>query len=72
MRFSDAITRRYALNPIFIELQAPLCDVPLPIAMEKLNETSIGNMAFMAFHHPDSVWSEHYERMIAALRNRTA
>ncbi len=69
MRFSDAITRRYAKNPIFIKQQ-----FSRQLDYENLgngcNETSIGNMAFMKYHNPDNqVIQEQYDKMAHALRN---
>jgi hypothetical protein len=31
--------------------------------ISQLNETSVGNVAFMAFHNPDSIWSKNYENI---------
>lgn len=67
MKFSDAITRRYALNPKFIELQAPRTN-PKDIDMSRLNATSLGNMAFMSHHHPGSVFDQFYKEVMRRCR----
>jgi len=71
MRFSDAITRKYALNAKFHEIQRDSCSGVSAMSaqniLNKFNETSIGNMAFMAHHNPNSVWSQVYEDVIAKL-----
>lgn len=66
MRFSDAITRRYALNPTFKAQQSGFKITPQIIP--QLNETSVGNMAFMAYHNPNSEWSTNYNQLIALLK----
>lgn len=71
MRFSDAITRRYALNASFRDRQKEsyllIHAMGKDDILERLNETSIGNMAFMAYHNPNSLWSTTYDRVIRQL-----
>lgn len=66
MRFSDAITRRYAKNPIFLEKQRGLRDY----ATISINETAVGNGAFIAHHNPEGYWQDEYRAMITALKDR--
>lgn len=56
MKYSDAITRRYAKNPIFIDDQYPkniLAEIK-SANKKQFNTTSIGNLAFMSYHNPDN------------------
>ncbi len=62
-KFSDAICRRYAKNPIFGEMQKGAWQLP---TYDELNETSIGNAAFMKIHNPnDQFWVEKYNDIMA-------
>ena len=61
MLYSDAITRKYAKNEIFINNQI------MNIRINKLpntpNITNIGNMAFLAYHSPE-YFKEYYDELI--------
>lgn len=67
MNLSDAICRRYAKNPLFQEKMKELMDKQESINVSLLNETSVGNAAFMAYHNPDSYWSKEYEKICQAI-----
>ena len=63
-KYSDAITRRYALNPHFKRLQLQRINISTDIdknAENSVNVTSIGNTAFMALFNPlEPEWKAHY------------
>ena len=61
--YSDAITRRYALNPHFIKMQLRLNAIAKDIDKMPRNTTSIGNAAFMALYNP-SEWTTIYNDTI--------
>jgi len=67
MDFSDAITRRYAKNKLFHEKMVEGGQPSTDFSLNDLNETSVGNIAFMAYHNPGSVWVEQYEYMKKAI-----
>ena len=71
MRFSDAITRRYALNASFRDRQKDAYILINAMGkdemLECVNETSIGNIAFMAHYNPNSLWSTTYDHVIGQL-----
>ena len=70
--FSDAITRRYATNKLFhekmLEREPPITSEQFIDSNIKINETGVGNLAFMAFHNPNSVFSKQYEDMKKLIR----
>lgn len=72
--FSDAITRRYALNPHFKRLQLRRINISTDIDKNFLNDTnvtSIGNIAFMVMHNPlEPEWKEHYDLVINVMKDR--
>ena len=64
MRFADAIARRYAKNPAFLQRQ--LAQLQLPLRSDGWNETSLGNLAFIAYHNPNTVWEQIYQQALQA------
>lgn len=63
--YSDAITRRYALNPHFIRNREKELDVPVDKFSKHANATSIGNLAFITIHNgADSKWGIYYSKVI--------
>lgn len=63
LKFSDAICRRYAKNPLFLTNQKD--GYTITTSMDGLNTTSIGNMAMMKVSNPaDEFWAESYEQLI--------
>lgn len=72
MRFSDAVCRRYAMNPIFLQLQkraSLLVDWEQPEARYQLNENALGNLAFIAHWNPKSVfWQKQYQTALGLAR----
>ena len=69
MEYSDAITRRYAKNPHFQALQRESVSHINDKILSDPNATSIGNMAFMAYHNGmDSEWGRAYTRIMDRLR----
>jgi hypothetical protein len=71
MQFSDAICRRYALNPIFKTQQMQYWDMfKYGSSHSDLNETSVGNMAFMKYCNPnDSFYVKMYDETIEIIQN---
>lgn len=66
--YSDAITRRYALNPHFIAKM----EISLNRSIKEFtpNTTAIGNLAFVAIHQGlDSKWGIRYIEVINHLKN---
>jgi hypothetical protein len=53
-KYSDAISRRYAKNQKFLDLQ--IADVDAKSTVQ--NVGSIGNLAVIALHNPGSEWAE--------------
>ena len=69
MRFSDAITRRYALNAKFLQMQEQCFhQYSFEYLAQHANEASIGNMAFIAHWNPVGFWQRQYEALLAELR----
>lgn len=68
MKLSDAITRKYALNPKFINMQQASLN-PNDINLDDINQTSVGNVAFMVYHHPETVCSQFYEKLLEKINN---
>ena len=69
MRFSDAVTRRYALNPRFRRLQeAALRRQSVAALALRTTATGLGNIAFLAHWNPNSFWTRHYQELLAELR----
>ena len=66
MKLSDAICRKYALNSKFLALQEQSLDLET-IDITQCNQTSIGNMAFIAHHNPGSTSARYYERLVQAV-----
>ena len=59
MNYADAVVRRYALNPHFIEMQKPNeqdIESFFKKMKSKINVTTIGNCAFMASNNPNDVF----------------
>lgn len=71
MRFSDAICRRYALNPLFKNQQYEFWKMyKSTITVTQLNETSIGNAAAMKYYNPDNLdFIQMYDDTINIVRN---
>lgn len=71
MKFSDAIVRRYARNATFLSqqrIQLQSIDWSSFAIAGMLNETSIGNAAFVAHWNPeDSFWQEHYKAIVDSI-----
>ena len=67
MELSDAICRRYAKNPLFLQMQGENDQSVADI--RGINETSVGNAAFMAYHNPNSYWSDYYDTLCKAIRD---
>jgi hypothetical protein len=54
MQLSDAITRKYALNPRFHKHQLNQLKMQNRTpGIADLNQNSVGNVAFMAYHNPE-------------------
>lgn len=69
MKFSDAITRRYAKNQIFLDQmrQHPIASFINDI---EINETVIGNTVFMAYHNPNNeFFQSEYQILLTYCRN---
>lgn len=69
MKFSDAITRRYALNPLFLERHKNLMiekNIDISIIVKNCNAYALGNSAFIAFHNPGSWFEEEYQIFLNA------
>ena len=75
MKFSDAITRRYARNVPFLAQQRTRfesIDWSRLSDITRLNETSIGNAAFVAHWNPEDVfWQEVYKALLSAVFGQT-
>lgn len=84
MELSDAITRRYALNPLFLEIQKKVhlnheheLDLLSKEMFRKLAKhgtivhdgTDIGNIAFVAFHNPEGFFQNVYEARMDRIRD---
>lgn len=85
MQYSDAVCRRYALNPIFLQDQQSRREIRLSetglsaredymksIEEGKLGATGIGNIAFVAHHNPTGFWADDYRALVDALQGNTA
>ena len=73
MELSDAICRRYAKNPIFLKRQREAMEqAPGEYNISAMNQTSVGNAAFMACHNPNSYWSNYYDTLCKAIRDSSA
>lgn len=73
MKYSDAISRRYALNPHFLKIQKDggSFDVERTINHIKNQKasSSIGNIAFLAYHNGiNSDWGEFYTKVLNSLK----
>ena len=71
MKYVDAITKRYCLNPHFRSLQLEhLKNVPDIIVINRANATSIANLAFMAYHeNPKGPYDKIYQERMALLKD---
>ena len=70
MQYADAITRRYALNPHFLELQRKGMSISVHQLRLSCNSTTVGNMACMAYYNGlDSEWGQYYCKMIEQLKD---
>lgn len=71
MEYADAITRRYALNPHFIDKQYSFLR-DIEYAAKHLNTTAIGNLACMAYHNgPESKYGIFYSKLMEYLKNKS-
>lgn len=69
--FSDAICRRYAKNKKFLAMQQLAISNQGPIDIGQLNETSIGNYAFIIYHNPDDpFWQQQYDQTVKLILSR--
>lgn len=67
MDYADAITRRYCLNSHFLKTQPSI----MPSDLNKLNATSIGNIACLAYYNGlDSQWGHLYTELIKRLKEK--
>ena len=71
MRFSDAICRKYALNDIFKNQQLQFWETSkYNVRDNDLDETSIGNVAFMKFYNPENPQiTRMYDETVAIVQN---
>jgi len=72
MNLSDAITRKYALNEIFLEHQISFLQMQLQkgeLDVFNFNATSIGNLAFIKHYNPNNlIIDSYYQRTIDEIR----
>jgi hypothetical protein len=67
MKFSDAMTRRYALNKYFLNKQN--LDLPIEELVKNINATIIGNFACLTYHNGlESKYGLYYTRIINYLK----
>jgi len=67
--YSDAITRRYALNEHFIDAMSISLSRSDEEFAKNANTTGIGNLAFVAIHQgPNSKWGIRYTEVINYLK----
>ena len=72
MQLSDAITRRYALNEIFLNQQASYIEKDIDkIIISMINATSIGNIAFIVYYNPNNQIFLNYYRKLLSLFDRS-
>jgi hypothetical protein len=72
MEYADAITRRYALNPHFINEQYSFLG-DIESAVKNANATGIGNVACMAYYNgPESKYGIFYSELMNQLKNKKA
>jgi len=68
--YSDAITRRYALNQHFVNRMSGGLNMTIEEFADKANTTAIGNIAFMAIHQGlESRWGIYHRDLINYLKN---
>ncbi len=75
MRFSDAITRKYALNERFREAMQPghlrmTREEMLKRTVDRCNQTTVGNIAFMAHYDPEGFFGDFYRSLIRKLKKK--
>jgi hypothetical protein len=69
MRYSDAVTRRYALHSAFrLGQQRNIRAQTREALLLRATPTSIGNMACMAHWNPNSFWDKTYRELINDLK----
>ena len=71
LKYSDAICRKYALNPIFLKLMKDQIEnSKFERKVEDLNEVGIGNAAFIKkYNENNSFWCKHYNDTVDLIRN---
>ena len=68
MVYSDAVTRRYAKNPIFLELSDDCIEDK---EYRGLNSCALGNIAFMVYHNPgNEKWKLYYDRVVDHIKQK--
>jgi len=63
MKYADAISRRYAKNPIFLLMQER--STRQVQRLSDGNTCGLGNLALLAYHNPGTIYSDLYERLMA-------
>jgi len=70
IKYSDAITRRYCLNPLFLQNQNAFFDDDMNKYLNA-NAVSIGNLACAAYYNGvGSKYYDHYNRVLAFLKTQ--
>lgn len=69
MEYSDAVTRKYALNQFYLDKLKIQLDVPLDRLAKIGNASMIGNLAFITYHNGiNSEFANHYTKIIKYLK----
>lgn len=68
LNYADAISRRYAKNPVFLKQMSAYAITAENI--RNINATGVGNMAFIVHHNPaNEHFGAQYKEMIKLLTN---
>jgi hypothetical protein len=69
MEYSDAVTRKYALNQFYLDKLKTELDIPIDDLTKNIDATVIGNLAFITYHNGiNSEFGIYYTKILKYLK----